>query len=50
MSWVTAADVSIFQTVQVVSMEDVTIRLGAFSFHEKLVNGAPLELLCIFDC
>jgi len=36
-----AADVSMFQTVQVVSIEDVTTKLGAFSFQEKLVKGAP---------
>ena len=33
--------VSMFQTVHVVSMNDVTMRLGAFSFQEKLVSGAP---------
>lgn len=36
-----------FQTVQVVSIEDVTIKLGTFSFHEKLVSGAPE---CWFCC
>lgn len=50
MSWVIAAEVSMFHTVQVVSMEEVTIWLGAFSFHEKFVSGAPVEwfwtLLC----
>lgn len=39
-----------FQTVQVVSIDDVTTRFGDFSFQEKLVNGAPVEwfwtLLC----
>ena len=44
MSCVIAVDVSIFHTVHVVSMEDVTIRLGDFSFHEKLVSGAPVLL------
>lgn len=43
MSWVIAVDVSIFQTVHVVSMDAVTMRLGDFSFHEKLVNGAPAD-------
>lgn len=40
-SCVMAVAVSMFQTVQVVSMDDVTTRLGLFSFHEKFVNGAP---------
>ena len=40
-SWVMAAEVSMFQTVHVVSIEDVTTKLGAFSFQEKLVRGAP---------
>jgi hypothetical protein len=39
-SCVIAWEVSMFQTVHVVSIDDVTTRLGAFSFHEKLVNGA----------
>jgi len=39
-----------FQTVHVVSIEDVTTRLGAFSFHEKLVNGALEFWFCTFDC
>lgn len=38
-----AEEVSMFQTVQVVSMEDVTMSVGFFSFHEKLVNGAPVD-------
>lgn len=39
-----------FQTVQVVSIEDVTIKLGTFSFHEKLVSGAPeCWFCCTFD-
>lgn len=38
-----AVEVSIFQTVHVVSIEDVTTRLGDFSFHEKLVSGAPVD-------
>lgn len=42
MSCVMAVEVSIFQTVHVVSIDEVTIRLGAFSFHEKLVNGPPV--------
>ena len=50
MSCVMAVDVSRFQTVQVVSMEDVTIRLGAFSFHEKFVSGAPAVLFCTLFC
>ena len=45
-----AVAVSIFQTVHVVSIEDVTTRLGAFSFQEKLVKGAPVFWLCTFDC
>ena len=32
---------SMFQIIHVVSMDDVTMRLGTFSFQEKLVNGAP---------
>ena len=32
---------SMFQIVHVVSMDDVTMRLGAFLFQEKLVSGAP---------
>ena len=43
MSCVMAVEVSIFQTVHVVSIEDVTTRLGDFSFHEKLVSGAPVD-------
>jgi len=39
-----------FQTVHVVSIDDVTTRLGAFSFHEKLVNGALEFWFCTFDC
>ena len=39
-----------FQTVHVVSIEDVTTRLGAFSFHEKFVNGALEFWFCTFDC
>ena len=34
-------DVSRFQTVHVVSIEDVITSLEVFSFHEKLVSGAP---------
>jgi hypothetical protein len=45
MSWVMADEVSIFHTVHVVSMEEVTIKLGAFSFHEKFVKGAPVDWL-----
>lgn len=45
MSWVMAVDVSMFQTVHVVSIEEVTMRLGDFSFQEKLVNGAPVDWL-----
>lgn len=41
MSCVMAVAVSMFQTVHVVSIDDVTMRLGAFSFQEKLVSGAP---------
>jgi hypothetical protein len=43
MSCVMAVDVSMFHTVQVVSIDDVTTRLGDFSFHEKFVKGAPVE-------
>lgn len=50
MSWVIAVEVSMFQTVQVVSIEDVTTRLGDFSFHEKLVNGAPVLLFWTLLC
>jgi hypothetical protein len=50
MSWVIADEVSIFQTVHVVSMEEVTIKLGAFSFQEKFVNGAPVDWLWTLDC
>ena len=50
MSCVIAVDVSIFQTVQVVSIEDVTTRLGDFSFHEKLVKGAPVLLFWTLLC
>lgn len=39
-----------FQTVHVVSIEDVTTRLGDFSFHEKLVNGAPVLLFWTLLC
>lgn len=45
-----AVDVSIFQTVQVVSIEAVTIRFGAFSFHKKFVRGAPADWVCTLDC
>jgi hypothetical protein len=38
------------QTVHVVSMEEVTMSCGDFSFHEKLVNGAPAAGFCTFDC
>lgn len=50
MSCVIAVEVSIFHTVHVVSIDDVTTRLGDFSFHEKLVNGAPVELFCTLLC
>ena len=49
-SCVTAVDVSRFHTVHVVSIEDVTTRLGIFSFHEKFVSGAPPLWPCTFDC
>ncbi len=50
MSWVTALAVSMFHTVHVVSMEEVTIIEGAFSFQEKFVIGAPvLPCVCTFD-
>lgn len=42
MSWVMAEAVSMFHTVHVVSMDDVTIRFGDFSFQEKFVIGAPV--------
>jgi hypothetical protein len=35
-----AEQVSIFHTVHVVSIDEVTMRLGCFSFHEKFVKGA----------
>jgi len=47
---VIADEVSMFHTVHVVSMEEVTIKLGAFSFHEKLVNGAPVDWFWTLDC
>lgn len=50
MSCVMAVAVSMFQTVHVVSMDEVTMRLGDFSFHEKLVKGAPEAWFCTFDC
>ena len=50
MSCVIAVDVSMFHTVHVVSIEDVTMRLGDFSFHEKLVRGAPVLLFCTLLC
>lgn len=50
MSWVMAVEVSMFQTVQVVSIDEVTTKLGDFSFQEKLVNGAPTELFCTLLC
>ena len=51
MSWVTALAVSTIQTVHVVSIEDVTIIEGAFSFHEKLVLRAlVLPCYCTLDC
>lgn len=50
MSCVIAVEVSMFQTVHVVSIDDVTTRLGAFSFQEKLVNGGPVDWLCTLDC
>jgi hypothetical protein len=40
MSCVTAVEAAISQTVHVVSIEDVTIRLGLTVFHEKDVRGA----------
>ena len=45
-----AVEVSIFQTVHVVSIEAVTTRFGDFSFHEKLVRGAPVEWFWTLDC
>ena len=50
MSCVIADEVSIFHTVHVVSMEDVTTRLGDFSFHEKDVRGAPVLLFWTLLC
>ena len=50
MSCVMAVDVSMFHTVHVVSMEEVTTRLGDFSFHEKLVRGAPVLLFWTLLC
>ena len=45
MSCVMAVEVSMFHTVHVVSMEEVTTRMGDFSFHEKFVSGAPVVLI-----
>ena len=50
MSWVMAVEVSMFQTVHVVSIEDVTMRLGDFSFHENEVSGAPVLLFWTLLC
>lgn len=50
MSCVMAVWVSIFHTVHVVSIEDVTTRLGDFSFQEKFVSGAPVPWLCTLLC
>jgi hypothetical protein len=50
MSCVMAVDVSMFHTVQVVSIDDVTTRLGDFSFQEKFVKGAPVEWFWTLDC
>ena len=49
-SCVMAVEVSMFHTVHVVSMEEVTTRLGDFSFQEKLVSGAPVLLFCTLLC
>ena len=50
MSCVIALDVSMFQTVHVVSMLDVTIMFGLFSFQAKFVSGAPFTVFCTLDC
>ena len=50
MSCVIAVEVSMFHTVHVVSMEEVTTRLGDFSFQEKLVSGAPVLLFWTLLC
>ena len=50
MSCVIALCVSMFHTVHVVSIDDVTTRLGAFSFHEKFVSGAPVCPFCTLLC
>ena len=50
MNCVTAIDVSRFQTVHVVSIEDVITNLKVFSFHKKLVSGAPPRWPCTLDC
>lgn len=39
-----------FHTVHVVSIEDVTTRLGDFSFQEKFVSGAPVDPFCTLLC
>ncbi len=31
-------------------MDAVTMRLGDFSFQEKLVKGAPADWVCTLDC
>ena len=45
-----ATEVSIFHTVHVVSIEEVTMRDGDFSFQEKFVKGAPVDWLWTLDC
>jgi hypothetical protein len=50
MNCVTAIDMSRFQSVHVVSIEDVTTSLEVFSFHENLVSGAPPRWPCTLDC
>lgn len=41
-SCVTAAEVEMSHTVHVVSIDEVTIRLGDMVFHEKEVSGADV--------
>jgi hypothetical protein len=44
-----AVDVLISQTVHVVSIDDVTIRLAKAVFQEKDVSGGPEDVLGTLD-
>lgn len=48
-SWVTAVEVLMSHTVQVVSIDEVTIWLGLSVFHENDVKGGPDDELGAFD-